>query len=126
LRFPSTTSRRALQAIGDPVGAAAAYERALALVTKALGDQHPNTLNLLLNLGGLYVDSGRANKGLRLLQRALRGRRQQAPINQDELANAVGAVGYAYLVLGRPVTALSYLEESSKMYEASGHTGSTS
>jgi tetratricopeptide (TPR) repeat protein len=49
------------------------WERALAGYEKALGQDHPDTLGVVLNLGSVYYDRGKFEEAERMWERALTG-----------------------------------------------------
>ena len=55
---------------GDPIGARRLCERALRLLTGALGPRHPDVANVLLELAGTYHDRGDGGRAQDLCVRA--------------------------------------------------------
>jgi hypothetical protein len=57
-----------LEAKGDDDAAAALYRRALPVVERACGPEHPETAAVLLNLGGLTGDRAMVERSLRIFE----------------------------------------------------------
>src|SRR5262249_34429314 len=85
---------------GDLVGAAAAFEQALDIRRKALGPDHPDTIESLARLGLHRLLSGDAPAARPLLEEALAARRRAGTPDHLATAGALAHLAQAQHALG--------------------------
>ena len=78
------------------VAAGELYQRALAGREKALGPDHPSTLDTVNNLGLLYSDLGKLNKAEDMYQRALAGYEKALGPDHTSTLDTVNNLGNLY------------------------------
>jgi CHAT domain-containing protein/Tfp pilus assembly protein PilF len=81
--------------------ALALEERALEIFEKTRGPEHPDTLAILSNLGGVYRITGAYERALPLLQRALQAREKVLGPEHPDTAASLNNLGLLYYAMGR-------------------------
>ena len=90
--------------------AKAMYERALAGYEKALGPDHPSTLNAVNNLGALLSDQGKLDEAKSMYERALVGK--EKALGPDHTSTLATVGNLAILLQGQGI-----LDKAKAMYE---------
>ncbi|KAK5454944.1 hypothetical protein LTS15_005664 [Exophiala xenobiotica] len=92
------------------VAAEQMYMLTLAGYEKALGADHPSTLDTVNNLGLLYADRGKLDEAEKMYQRALAGKEKSLGADHTSTLNTVNNLGILYCDQGK-------LNEAEKMYQ---------
>jgi tetratricopeptide (TPR) repeat protein len=87
---------------GKPKEAEEMYQRALADREKALGPDHPSTLDTVHNLGVLYVNQGKLIEAEEMHQRALAGKEKALGPDHLSTLSTVSSLGVLYINQGKP------------------------
>src|SRR5262249_44345247 len=88
----------------------AAFDRALAIRRKVLGEEHPETAQVLTDLGDLLVHEGRAAEALPLIERGLAAEKNAYGPRNSDVVEALRAYGSALVATGQPAKARGVLE----------------
>ncbi|KAG2026624.1 hypothetical protein GB937_001409 [Aspergillus fischeri] len=86
------------------------YQQALAGYEKALGLDHPSTLDIVNNLGNLYSDQGKLREAEEMYQRALAGYEKALGLDHPSTLKTVANLGTLYSAQGK-------LKEVEEMYQ---------
>jgi serine/threonine protein kinase/tetratricopeptide (TPR) repeat protein len=87
------------------------HERALALRRSILGDDHPNTLQSLTNLGQAYQSAGRLKDALPLQEETLKRKQSVLGPSHSDTLWAMNRLAETYMMLGRGTEALPLYEQ---------------
>ena len=90
-----------LQAQGDLAGARPLYERALAILEKALGPDHPNTNRVRRNFACLLLTDGNASEALAFGEAALPAHDKALGSHHPWTKDSAGVTADALDALGR-------------------------
>ncbi len=96
---------RALHARGDRVGARVAYNEALAIHDRTIGELHPNRAKVLERLADLEANEGSLDRALELTRQAATIYEQTLGVDHPRLAGAAAREGRVLLALGDPAAA---------------------
>ncbi len=77
------------------------YMLTLAGYEKALGADHPSTLDTVNNLGLLYADRGKLDEAEKMYQRALAGKEKSLGADHTSTLNTVNNLGILYRDQGK-------------------------
>ncbi len=85
---------------GKSAEAEALYTEALAARSRQLGDDHPDTLTSMSNLGLLYLQQGKYAEAEELLKEALAAYRRQLGDDHADTLNTEGNLGVVHIRQG--------------------------
>jgi serine/threonine-protein kinase len=94
---------------GDLAGAEANYREALALNTAEVGEEHPETLVVRENLGGVYFKAKRYDETLRMLDVVLALRRKALGADAEPVGRTLANIGTVSVAAGK-------LDEAERSY----------
>ncbi len=94
------TVGRAYRAVGAYLAAQKHMERAVAIRKAKLGPGHPDTLEGMQNLAGLYSDRGEYSEAQRLYEQVLKARRADGGENNVNTLQSMNDLGLLFLVRG--------------------------
>jgi serine/threonine-protein kinase len=86
---------------GDLTGAEANYKEALAINTAEVGEEHPETLVVRENLGGVYFKEKRYDETLRMLDVVLAGRRKALGADAEPVGRTLANIGTVSVAAGK-------------------------
>jgi serine/threonine protein kinase/tetratricopeptide (TPR) repeat protein len=104
--------------LGQPVPAIRQHERAVALRSRTLGVDHPDTLTSMNNLAVGYRLAGRAADAVPLHERELAHSRKRLGRDHPETLRSLSNLAVALRLAGRPEDAIPLLEEALAMRRA--------
>ncbi|CAG0969031.1 partial Regulatory protein AfsR, partial [Anaerolineales bacterium] len=107
-----------IKVLADFAGARAAYERALRIFEKALGEDHPNVATLVNNLGMVLQDLGDHARAKAAYERALRIDEAAFGPGHPKVAIRINNLGNVLQDLGDYVGAKAAFERALKIDEA--------
>jgi tetratricopeptide (TPR) repeat protein/tRNA A-37 threonylcarbamoyl transferase component Bud32 len=106
-----------LTAIGETFGGLgmaresfAAFQRALNLRRRGLGDDHPDTLKALHHLAMAYQDAGRLDMAIPILERTLSQRKAQLGSDHEDVIESMNDLAVAYWEAGQAAKAIPLYE----------------
>ena len=88
-----------------------------AMVTRILGLEHPDTLLSRSNLAGAYLESGRLDKAIELLEQTLTDRSCTLGPNHPDTLTTQANLAITYRTAGRLDEAITLLEQNLKDFE---------
>jgi serine/threonine-protein kinase len=97
---------------GDLTGAEANYKEALAINITEVGEEHPETLVVRENLGGVYFREKRYDETLRMLDVVLAGRRKALGADAEPVGRTLANIGTVSVAAGK-------LEEGERSFRES-------
>jgi serine/threonine protein kinase len=98
--------------LGDARKAAQQEEAALALFSRLLGPDDPDTLSAMNHLATSYADLGRYNEALKLREETLARRKARLGPNHPDTLISMNNLANSYRELGRDVECLALREET--------------
>jgi serine/threonine protein kinase len=104
------TLGRTFNFLGEPASAASQDEQALALCTRHLGADHPNTLVSMHNLAESYAALNRQDEALKLRQAALAARKRVLPSDHPDTLKNMHSLAGSYAALNRHAEAIKLFE----------------
>jgi tetratricopeptide (TPR) repeat protein len=106
------------EASGDTDLAIATHERALELMTAALGDDHPNLARIRVNLGTIYAKRGESDAARRLLEEAVEVFEETLGLDHPDVAQALNNLANVEILVGDHDKARVLLTRSLAIREA--------
>ena len=91
---------------GDLSNAIRLFESVLELRKRVLGDDHVDTLESAIHLGGAYIEQGEVDEGIKLQENALEAPENVLSSNHYQRFEAMNNLGVAYLRKGRLTEAI--------------------
>ena len=96
--------------LGMPEKSFPVLERAVALRSGALGEDHPETVRALHNLAMAFQDAGRFDQAIKLLEQTLARRKAVENSDPSELIESLNDLAVAYWESGQPARAVPLYE----------------
>jgi eukaryotic-like serine/threonine-protein kinase len=107
-----------LLSLGHPREAIPLFVKARETHKSLLGDDHPDTLMTMNNLGIGYQDAGRLDLALTLLEETLKLRKAAPGADHPETLLSMNNLAAGYIAAGKPDLALPLLEQALKLRKA--------